>query len=217
MMRKAEAVVPAFEEVDSVDARVAPTGTLENLSQDEVDRLLDTSRGGLYPLYRRCSLAVLNSGGETDDARAIFERYADFDISIVRQAWGVKLQLRNAPATAFVDGRMIRGIQEHLFAVLRDILYLYGEVLEHGAIVLKEPEQITNAAASSCASRRASPTPSTACSATQGSCRRACAPTWSCAGAGTRSAARNTSTRRRSATSWGSAPSTSALAAAPAR
>ena len=145
MMRKAEAVVPAFEEVDSVDARVAPTGTLENLSQDEVDRLLDTSRGGLYPLYRRCSLAVLNSGGETDDARAIFERYADFDISIVRQAWGVKLQLRNAPATAFVDGRMIRGIQEHLFAVLRDILYLHGEVLEHGVIELKEPEQITNA------------------------------------------------------------------------
>src|SRR6187455_2110240 len=145
MMRKAEAIVPAFEEVDSVDARVAPTGTLENLSQDEVDRLLDTSRGGLYPLYRRCSLAVLNSGGETDDARAIFERYADFDISIVRQAWGVKLQLRNAPATAFVDGRMIRGIQEHLFAVLRDILYLHGEVLEHGVIELKEPEQITNA------------------------------------------------------------------------
>ena len=145
MMRRAEAVVPTFEEVDSVDARVAPTGTLENLSQDEVDRLLDTSRGGLYPLYRRCSLAVLNSGGETDDARAIFERYADFDISIVRQAWGVKLQLRNAPASAFVDGRMIRGIQEHLFAVLRDILYLYGEVLEHGAIELKEPEQITNA------------------------------------------------------------------------
>jgi hypothetical protein len=57
----------------------------------------------------------------------------------------VKLQLRNAPATAFVDGRMIRGIQEHLFAVLRDILYLHGEVLEHGVIELKEPEQITNA------------------------------------------------------------------------
>ena len=145
MMRKAEAVVPAFEEVDSVDARVAPTGTLENLSQDEVDRLLDSSRGGLYPLYRRCSLAVLNSGGETDDARAIFERYADFDISIVRQAWGVKLQLHNAPAPAFVDGRMIRGIQEHLFAVLRDILYLHAEVLEYGVIELREPEQITNA------------------------------------------------------------------------
>ena len=146
--------MPAIEEVDSVDARVAPTGSLENLSQDEVDRLLDSSRGGLYPLYRRCSLAVLNSGGETDDARAIFERYADFDISIVRQAWGVKLQLRNAPASAFVDGRMIRGIQEHLFAVLRDILYLHGEVLEHGAIELQEPEQITNAVYRAAAQRR---------------------------------------------------------------
>ena len=104
MMRKAEAVVPTFEEVDSVDARVTPTGSLENLAQEEVDRLLDTSRGGLYPLYRRCSLAVLNSGGETDDARAIFERYSDFDISIVRQAWGVKLQLRNAPPTASSTG-----------------------------------------------------------------------------------------------------------------
>ncbi len=70
MMRQAEVSVPAPEEADSVDARVTPTGSLENLSQQEVDRLLDSSRGGLYELYRRCSLAVLNSGGETDDARA---------------------------------------------------------------------------------------------------------------------------------------------------
>jgi hypothetical protein len=48
-MRRAEAVVPTFEEVDSVDARVAPTGTLENLSQDEVDRLLDYLAGRTLP------------------------------------------------------------------------------------------------------------------------------------------------------------------------
>ncbi len=130
---------------DFVDARVSPTGSLENLSQQEVDRLLDSSRGGLYPLYRRCSLAVLNSGGETDDARAIFDRYADFEIGIMRQAWGVKLELHNAPASAFVDGRMIRGIQEHLFAVLRDILYIHGEVYEHGSVELRESQGITNA------------------------------------------------------------------------
>ena len=88
---------------------------------------------------------MLNSGGDTDDARAIFERHADFDIRVVRQAWGVKLEVRNAPASAFVDGRMIRGIQEHLFAVLRDILYIHGEVLEHGAVQLLEPQAITNA------------------------------------------------------------------------
>jgi predicted Rossmann-fold nucleotide-binding protein len=145
MMRHAEVSVPAADEQDSIDARVTPTGSLENLSQQEVDRLLDSSRGGLYELFRRCSLAVLNSGGETDDARIIFERHADFDIFIERKAWGIKLDLRNAPATAFVDGRMIRGIQEHLFAVLRDILYIHGEVYEHGSVELSGPQGITNA------------------------------------------------------------------------
>jgi predicted Rossmann-fold nucleotide-binding protein len=147
MMRRAEVAIPAElpEDPDSVNARVSPTGSLENLSQLEVDRLLDSSRGGLYSLYRRCSLAVLNSGGETDDARAIFDRYADFEIGIVRQAWGVKLELQNAPAAAFVDGRMIRGIQEHLFAVLRDVLYIHGEVYEHGSVELRDSQGITNA------------------------------------------------------------------------
>jgi len=145
MMRQVEVSIPPADEQDSVHARVTPTGSLENLSQQEVDRLLDSSRGGLYDLYRRCSLAVLNSGGETDDARAIFERYADFDILIERKAWGIKLDLRNAPASAFVDGRMIRGIQEHLFAVLRDVLYIHGEVYEHGSVELADPQGITNA------------------------------------------------------------------------
>jgi pyrimidine/purine-5'-nucleotide nucleosidase len=145
MMKHADLAVATTEDPDSVDARVTPTGSLENLSQQEVDRLLDSSRRGLYPLYRRCSLAILNAGGETDDARAIFERYADFDIRIARQAWGVKLELRNAPAAAFVDGRMIRGIQEHLFAVLRDILYTHGEVYEHGSLELHDSQAITNA------------------------------------------------------------------------
>jgi len=144
-MRRVAVSVAGADEPVSVDARVTPTGSLENLSQQEVDRLLDTSRGGLYPIYRSCSLAVLNAGGETDDARVVFERYDDFDIRIVRQAWGVKLELRNAPAGAFVDGRMIRGIQEHLFAVLRDILYAHGEVYEYGSLELKDPQGITNA------------------------------------------------------------------------
>jgi len=145
MMRHVEVSIPATDEQDHVDARVTPTGSLENLSQQEVDRLLDSSRGGLYDLFRRCALAVLNSGGETDDARVIFERYHDFGIFIERKAWGIKLDLRNAPASAFVDGRMIRGIQEHLFAVLRDVLYIHGEVYEHGSVELNDSHGITNA------------------------------------------------------------------------
>ena len=107
-----------------VDARVGPSGSLENLSQSEIAKLLDTGQGGLYPLFRRCALAVLNSGAPTDDAKEIFDRHKDFDIQIVRHPWGVKLEMQNAPGPAFVDGQMIRGIKEHLFAVLRDVVFL---------------------------------------------------------------------------------------------
>ena len=96
-----------------VDARVSPVGSLENLSQREVDKLLSTGRGGAYDLFRRCARAVLSSGLESDDVRAIFDRYKDFEIRLGRQAWGVKLEVRNAPSNAFVDGQMIRGIKEH--------------------------------------------------------------------------------------------------------
>jgi len=106
-----------------VDARVGPRGSsLENLSQAEISKLLDSSQGGLYELFRKCALAVLNSGEATDNAKEIFDRYRDFRIEILREPWGVKLQVHNAPASAFVDGQMIRGIKEHLFAVLRDVV-----------------------------------------------------------------------------------------------
>lgn len=130
---------------DFVDARVVPSGVLEQLSQQEVAKLLDVGQGGLYPLFRRCALAVLNCGSDSDDPRELFARYAAFDLRLRRQPWGVKLELTNAPATAFVDGRMIRGVQEHLFAVLRDIVYANNEITAGGRFNLDDPEHITNA------------------------------------------------------------------------
>ncbi len=130
---------------DVVDARVSPLGSMENLSQREVNQLLSAGKGGIYQLFRQCALAVLTSGSEIDDAKALFDKYRDFDIRIGRQAWGVKLELRNAPAGAFVDGQMIRGIKEHLFAVLRDIIYIHDAVLGSGRFDLEEPGSITNA------------------------------------------------------------------------
>ena len=112
-----------------VDAQVSPEGRLEILSAAEVGKLLDTSQGGLYQIFRSCALAVLNCGSRLDDGRELLERYKDFDISIIQRERGVKLDIRGAPADAFVDGRMIKGIQEHLFAVLRDIIYANDEVL----------------------------------------------------------------------------------------
>ena len=133
-------VVPEF-----VDARVGPRGSLENLSQAEIGKLLDSSHGGLYSLFRKCALAVLNSGADTDNAKEIFDRYRDFEVEIVRQAWGIKLEIHNAPPAAFVDGQMIRGIKEHLFAVLRDVVYIANEILESGQFDLTDSASITNA------------------------------------------------------------------------
>jgi predicted Rossmann-fold nucleotide-binding protein len=129
---------------DLVDARVAPKGSLEHLSQQEIAKLLDSGQGGLYPLFRKCALAVLNSGSNIDDSRRIFEKYKDFDLRIVRQAWGIKLEIKNAPAAAFVDGEMIRGLKEHLFAVLRDVVFISNEI-DSGRFDLSSSANITNA------------------------------------------------------------------------
>ena len=142
---RASASVTQLEAEGLVDARVSPLGSLENLSQREVQQLLSSGHGGVYEMFRRCALAVLASGLESDDVRAIFERYKDFEIRLGRQAWGVKLEMKNAPASAFVDGSMIRGIKEHLFAVLRDIVYIHDAILGTSRFDLNDSASITNA------------------------------------------------------------------------
>jgi predicted Rossmann-fold nucleotide-binding protein len=128
-----------------VDAEVWPEGTLAVLSQLEVDLLKCSGAGGLYPLLRRCLLAVLNSGSESDDAKEVLQRYCDFEVSFIQQDRGLKISLKNAPADAFVDGRMIRGTRELLSAVLRDIVYTRHEIFDSGRFDLDSSDGITNA------------------------------------------------------------------------
>jgi len=142
---RASASVTQVEAEDVVNARVSPLGSLENLSQREVQQLLNSKNTAVYELFRRCALAVLASGLESDDVRGIFERYKDFEIRLGRQAWGIKLEVKNAPASAFVDGQMIRGIKEHLFAVLRDIVYIHDAILGSHRFDLNDSFSITNA------------------------------------------------------------------------
>jgi len=130
---------------ETVDAEVRPEGSLEVLSQLEVDQLRSSGEGGLYTLLRRCMLAVLNSGNQADDARALLDRYRDFSIGFIQQDRGLKLSLQNAPGEAFVDGTMIRGIRELLFAVLRDIVYTRNEVVASGRFDLEAGDGITDA------------------------------------------------------------------------
>src|SRR5579859_2969206 len=128
----------------SVSARIAPVTGMDVLSRDEVRRLRDASSGGLHGLLRRCALAVLTSGSENDDALGIFERHPDFDVQVLQQDRGVKLELVNAPAVAFVDGKIIRGIHELLFAVVRDIAYVATQI-EGGRFELGDSHGITHA------------------------------------------------------------------------
>ena len=49
---------------------VSPLGSMDMLSQLEVDMLKRTASSDLYQLFRNCSLAVLNSWSLTDTARS---------------------------------------------------------------------------------------------------------------------------------------------------
>lgn len=107
---------------------VSPLGSMDLLSQLEVDMLKQTASSDLYQLFRNCSLAVLNSGSQTDSSHELLSRFENFDINVLRRERGVKLELINPPEEAFVDGRIIRSLQANLFAVLRDILFVNGQL-----------------------------------------------------------------------------------------
>ena len=128
----------------TVNAQIVPAGTLDVLSRDEIARLRDATSTGLHALLRSCSLAVLTSGAMQDSARAMLDQYPDFDIQVLQQDRGVKLDLKHAPAQAFVDGKIIRGTNELLFAVVRDIVY-ESTKLESGEFNLEDSSGITHA------------------------------------------------------------------------
>jgi predicted Rossmann-fold nucleotide-binding protein len=111
----------------------------------EVERLHDASRGVLGELLRRCALAVLNSGNESDDAEELMQLHRDFKIEVQQVNRGIRLELSNAPGSAFVDGIMVQGIRELLSAVLRDLVYFDTEINGKPTTDLESQEGITNA------------------------------------------------------------------------
>ncbi|MCW8998863.1 MAG: nucleotide 5'-monophosphate nucleosidase PpnN [Kangiellaceae bacterium] len=113
----------------TINASVTPRGSLEILSQLEVEKLKKVGENGLYALFRQCALAILNTGSDSDNAKTIMEAYPDFEIEIIQQDRGIRLNLINAPANAFVDGYMITSSREMLFSAMRDIVYSEAERL----------------------------------------------------------------------------------------
>jgi predicted Rossmann-fold nucleotide-binding protein len=127
-----------------MDALIAPEGSLEILSRAEINQLRDAGEGGLYELWRQCSLAILNSGSRDDDVLQLLRRYQSFRIAVVEYEGGIAIELKNAPDVAFVGKHMIRGIREHLFAVLRDLLFAHDDVLHNPRFDLAATAGITD-------------------------------------------------------------------------
>ncbi|MGL4475217.1 MAG: nucleotide 5'-monophosphate nucleosidase PpnN [Shewanella sp.] len=124
--------------------RISPKGSMDQLSQLEVQRLKQSSQSDLYQLYRNCSLAVLASGMHTDNASVLFDKYRDFQVNVLTRERGLQLELINPPEQAFVDGEIILGLQEHLFSVLRDLLYVSNKYDSLNHINLSNSSHITD-------------------------------------------------------------------------
>lgn len=119
MIKKTNQIIPS--------STVRPQTHLAVLSATEVNELCAAQNDKIYALFRRCALAVLTSGLVSDDARKTLEIHHDFDIQFEQVDRGIVLHLTNAPATAFVDGEMLAGTREHLFSVLRDIIFVSND------------------------------------------------------------------------------------------
>ena len=168
---------------------ISPLGSMDMLSQLEVDMLKRTASSDLYQLFRNCSLAVLNSGSLTDNSKELLSRFESFDINVLRRERGVKLEVINPPEDAFVDGRIIRSLQANLFAVLRDILFVNGQIHNAGRF------QHLNLVSSLHMTNLVTPV----------LCTWAKRQTWSSAGAATPSMKQNICTPAVLAHSWGCA------------
>lgn len=182
-----------------INATVSPKGSLETLSQREVQQLSAAGSGSTYTLFRQCALAILNTGAHVDNAKTILEAYESFEVRIHQQDRGVRLELLNAPADAFVDGEMIASTREMLFSALRDIVYTESE-LDSQRIDLSNSQGITDYVFHLLRNAR--------------TCAPVSSRRWWCAGVVTRSTPKNTNTPRKSATNWACAAWTSAPAAA---
>lgn len=124
---------------------IRPEGSLGILSYQEALLLCDVSSGGLNDILRQCALAVLNTGTKGDSGLNLLEAHSDFEIEVINKGRGVQIILQNPPAQAFVEGEMITGIKQHLYTVLRDLVYARNEIFISGHYDLKSSLGITNA------------------------------------------------------------------------
>lgn len=111
------------------DALVKPHRDLLFLSAGEIEEIVTLFNTKKNELLRLSTLAALNSGEKLEKSLAL--SYPNFKIEVVPREQGICLFLQSAPAPAFVETvsglKIITGIGEHLFAILRDLLFIHRQ------------------------------------------------------------------------------------------
>jgi predicted Rossmann-fold nucleotide-binding protein len=140
--------------------RINPENTcLETLSPLEVTALVQTSNHPeIHALLQRCALAVLNSAAENDNVMELLSTYHDFDIKVSNTAGGIVVELFNVPRLAFVsydardasgrsclNHKIIEGLRQHIFAVIRDLVFIHNEITLSTRHDLSKSKGITDA------------------------------------------------------------------------
>lgn len=128
-----------------IDTEITAESGLELLTNDEIKKLSEQTIGSDYELFKKCVLAVLNSTEVTDEVSYIRKQLDSFSIEVLQLNKGLKLKIKNAPASAFVDGVMIQGLKEQVFSVLRDIVFLKQELESNTRIDFNTSTGCTNA------------------------------------------------------------------------
>ena len=101
---------------------------LEQLTDTEIARVIETQSNGRHEDLRRCALGILNTGANVDNTKEILGMYPDFDIEVEKSRQGVAFTLLNAPSDAFIEGTddkpvLIESIREHICAAVRDLVH----------------------------------------------------------------------------------------------
>lgn len=123
---------------------IRPEGSLQILSRYEMQQLCDQSNDGLNELLRQCALAVLNAGDSEDNGLKLIERFPDFNIQVKSHGRGMQLELTNPPQRALLNQQLITGLKEHLFAVVRDLIYTKNTLKASGLFNWNDSHSITN-------------------------------------------------------------------------
>ncbi len=112
-----------------------------------IELLDDEDKTFEIPLQLHGVIQCIDTHYPTDEELATCRRieYTSDAIRVIQQERGIKLEVKNAPAHAFVDGKMIMGINEHLFAVLRDVIFVSDEIYANPAFDLQTSDGISNA------------------------------------------------------------------------